>query len=198
MANELKRSKCIEEINLLAYHASPNLLTSGRYIKALRNYQNIVKNDNEKMKLEYLINRHLHKHIVFLQEAIINSYNKKPEIITINKEQALKFKQMAKSDYAISDTNMSIIDIEGMKKLETIKKSVVLKNTMVLPCKIKSENQKYKFNTQIIMTKNNVLGYASYSYDYDSKTNHNIMIHKLGKGIKNNDLLTKKKVQITR
>ena len=88
-------------------------------------------------------------------------------------------------------------DIESLKKINMLNNTVLLENNLVLPCKIKSENDKYKFNTEIIMTKDNVLGYASHSYEYDKKSNHNIMIHKMGNGLKNSNLVKKSK-QATR
>lgn len=196
MSNELERSRCLEEVHYITYHASNNLLNSGRYIKALRHTQGLSRSDREKMRYEYLINRCLQKHIVFLQEAIINGYGKTPNTRLIPAESAKRIKALATSSLAVSDGKHSLIDVDGLKKMEMIKRAVLLKDDLVLPCKVKSENQKYKFNTQIIMTRDNVLSYASRGLDYEptqTYSNKNIAIQKVGAGIKNNELLAKSK-----
>lgn len=191
MSSELQRNKCLEQIYNLSYRATPSLETSGRYIKILRNIQSLTKDSKEKVKYEYKINKCLHKHIIFLQESIINSYGKIKNT-KLEFSCGEKIKQLAKSKYSLEDANLSIVDVDGLKKMNMIGKAVMLKSPLVIPCKVKSENQKYKFNTQIIMTKNNVLSYASNELEYDdSVINHNILLTKVGKGLLNNELLTK-------
>lgn len=191
MSSEIKRNKCLEQIYNLSYRTLPCLETSGRYIKTLRNIQSLIKDEKEKMKYEYMINKCLHKHIVFLQESIISSYGKSPNN-KISNEKGKIIENLAKSNYSFNENNMSIVDIDGLKKIQMIKNAVIIKEPLVLPCKVKSENQKYKFNTQIIMTKNNVLSYASNKLEYEPGiTNHNILLTKVGKGISENELIQK-------
>lgn len=192
--SELKRSKCLEQIHNISYRSLNNLESSGRYITALRHSQSLEKDENEKLNYEYSINQCLYKHIIFLQESIINSYGKKTNLKIIPLNLANTIKKLAKSNYAVSQNNISLVDVEGLKKLQTIKKAVILKDNLVLPCKVKSENQKYKFNTHIIMTKENVLSYASNSLEYEGNQNniyHNVLLTKVGKGIKDNELIKK-------
>lgn len=195
MSKELKRSKCLEELNNLVYRAQPSLETSGRYIKALRQSQSLTKDEKEKLKYEYIINKFLRKHIIFIQEAASQSYGKSPRKV-VSPSNAERIKQLAKSSYAVSDGHLSLVDVDGLKKMSVIKRAVVLKEDLVLPCKVKSENQKYKFNTQIIMSKDNVLGYATSQYEYDysvDNINHNTLLIKIGNGILHNELLEKSK-----
>lgn len=191
MSKELKRSKCIEDINRLCYHAHPNLETSGRYIKSLRRVQSLITDEKEKLKYEYLINRLLQKHIIFLQESIINSYGRVATKQTISSQSASQIHKLANSTLAVSENGYSLVDVDGLKKLKTVKKSVILKQSISLPCKVKSENQKYKFIAEIIVTPTNVLSYASYDYEYDQtqvNANHNVLLHKVGSGIKSSQV----------
>ena len=183
MSSELKRNKCLEQIYHVPYKSMPSIETSGRYIKTLRNIQSLTKDEKEKVKYEYIINKCLHKHIIFLQESIINGYGNTKNT-KLDPSIGEKIKRLAKSDYSLVEGNISITDVDGLKKMNMLKKAVILKKPLVLPCKVKSENQKYKFNTQIIMTKNNVLSYASNKLEYDSSVvNHNILLTKVGKGL---------------
>ena len=191
MSKELKRSKCLENIAYITYRTNPNIENCGRYIKALRNSLSLVKDPNEKEKYEVLINKCLSTHLVYLQEAILCA-NKNNKNTTINFNTALKLKQLARSSYSINEGKYSLVNIEALKKLNAIKKSVILTDTLVLPCKVKSFNEQFKFNTQIIMSQDNVLGYTNGNYEFDnSKVNHYILINKIGEGIKNNPLLKK-------
>ena len=152
-------------------------------------------NEKEKVKYEYIINKLLRKHIIFIQEVVSESQDKTPRKV-LSPLQGEKIKQLAKSGCAASNGTFALVDVDGLKKLEVIKRAVVLKDDLVLPCKVKSENQKYKFNTQIIMSRDNVLGYAKGQYDYDyglENVNHNTLVVKLGSGILNNELLEKSK-----
>ena len=199
MSKELKRNRCLEDIDAITYKRNPRIETSGRYIKTLRKSQSLSSDDNEKMKYEYVINKHLNKHILLLQEASINGYGKTAnKRITISKGEFIKI--LAKSQFAVSEDKFTLVDVEGLKHFKILDKSVMLKEDLVLPCKVKSENQKYKFNTQIIMSKNNVLGYSTNNYEYDysiNNVNHNVLLTKVGKGIVSNELLAKSK-QVTR
>lgn len=194
MSSELKRSKCLEEIYANTYRANPNLVTSGRYLKTLRHTQTHLENEEEKAKYEYIINRGLQKHIVYLQEAIINSYGNTSNKRQISASSAQAIKRLASSNLVTKGEKYSMVDIDGLRRLSTIKKAVVLEKTLVLPCKVKSENQQFKFNTEIIITKNNVLTYASHDLEHDTSknnVNHYVLITKMGKGLKESKLVEK-------
>ena len=51
--------------------------------------------------------------------------------------------------------------------MKVLDKAVVLKKDVVLPIKVKSSDRKYNFNAQIILSKNNVLSYASNEMAYE-------------------------------
>lgn len=199
MSKELKRNKCLEKIEAITCKANPSLETSGRYIKTLRKSQNLSKDNNEKMKYEYVINKYLQKHMILLQESAINSYGKKPDKrLSLTKGEFIK--NLAKSEYGVGENKYTLVDVDCLKQFKMLEKSVILKDDLVLSCKVKSENQKYRFNTQIIMSQNNVLGYTTNEYEYDyslNNVNHNVLLTKVGSGIKNNELLEKSK-QIAR
>lgn len=194
MSSELQRSRCLEEIHANTYHANPNLVTSGRYLKTLRHTQSQLQTEEEKLKYEYMISRGLQKHIVYLQEAIISSYGNTAPKKQISKSSAQKIKILATSNLATNMERYSMVDVDGLRRLSTIKKAVVLDKNLVLPCKVRSENKQYKFNTEIIVTKNNVLTYASHDFDHDSSLtniNHYVLITKLGNGILSSPLVQK-------
>lgn len=193
MSKELKRNKCLEEINYLAYHAQGGLEASGRYIKSLRQTQRSLDNDNDKKRYEYNIKRTMDKHLVSLQEAIVKSYGKSPnKKISASKGELIKM--LATSDLSVREGKYSLVDVEGLNKFKILSKVVLLKDELLLPCKVRSENQQYRFNTQIIMSKYNVLAYADRGFEYETETsniNHNVLLNKVGKGIINNELLEK-------
>ena len=195
MSSELKRSKCLEKVNHIEYRSLPSLLSSGRYISSLRYLQRVTTNTDDKMRYEYVINKCLTKHIVLLQETLLSSGKSQKET-TITPKTYKIIQKLSKSDYAAKEGKYSLVDVEGLKKIQTIKRAVVLSSPLVLPCKVKSENKEYKFNTQIIMTPNNVLGYTRGYFEYDDSKpniNHNTLITKAGKGIKNNEFAKKAK-----
>ena len=193
MSSEVKRSKCLEKVNHIEYRALPSLLTSGRYIRSLRYLQGVTSDPQAKSQYEDLINKYLTKHLVLLQEALLSSESNS-EKKQISKNTFERIKQLSTSQYTVSEENFSLVDVEGLKKMQTIKRAVILPSPLVLPCKIKSENQQYKFNTQIIMTPNNVLAYTRGEFEFDdSKTNinHNTLLTKIGNGIIQNELVKK-------
>ena len=197
MSKELKRSKCLENVAYIMYRSNPNLENCGRYIKALRNSQSLVTDSVEKENYDYLINKYLSKHIVYLQESLLCA-NKNQINSAIPFEIALRLKSLSRSDDSLSEGKYSLVNIEALKKMLMIKKAVVLKDNLVLPCKVKSFNEQYKFNTQVIMSKENVLAYTNGNYEHDnSLVNHYTLINKLGEGIKNSELL-KNTAQVTR
>ena len=189
MTKELNKTLCLNKINKVSYTSSPSLLTSGRYVKSLHHLLANLKSEDEKIECQYLINKCLGAHIVYLQEAIINSFNTQFTLSTISKQQGDFFKDLAKSDFSVKEGKYSLMHAEGLKNLMMLEKTVLLsKSSLVLPCKIKSLNGKYHFNTQIIMTDNNVLAYASSNFDKNESNknvNHNTLITKMGKGFKN-------------
>ena len=71
MSKEIKQSKCLEDISAIAYKGQGSLSSSGRYIKALRQTQNLLEDKNEKKSYEYKIQRCLQKHIIFWQKPIL-------------------------------------------------------------------------------------------------------------------------------
>ena len=121
MSKELKRSKCLEELNHLVYRAQPSLETSGRYIKSLRQSQSLTKDEKEKMKYEYIINKLLRKHIILIQDVASESYEKTPRQV-VSPSQGAKIKQLATSSYAASNGNLSLVDVDGLKKMQIIKR----------------------------------------------------------------------------
>lgn len=197
MSNEIKRSECLVLVNQIDYEATPRLETLGRYIKSLRYLQGLLSNKEDILKYEYIINALIIKHISLLQEMLSDAHKTPNKIIP--KSMAYDIKKLTTSSYKVSDGTYSLIDIEGMKKLHIIKKSVLLPSPIALPCKIMSKNKEYKFNTQIIMTQKNVLSYVRGELDYDNSlvnVNHNTLLTKVGTGIKNNPLITKNKQSI--
>ena len=197
MSNEIKRSECLVFVNQIDYEANPRLETLGRYIKSLRYLQGLCSDEDDILKYEYMINTLIIKHIALLQESI--SPFTKGENKSISKDLGNDIKNLTTSPYKVSDGNFSLINVEEMKKLYVIKKAVLLPSPIALPCKIMSKNKQYKFKTQIIMTQKNVLAYVHGELDYDSSqvnVNHNTLLTKVGKGIKNSPLLTKTRQSI--
>ena len=192
MLNELKRAKCMEQINERVYHSNPNLLSSGRLIKSLKELQRIAKSDEEKLKYEYAINKLLQKHLFYIQEAIINSngLTKQEKEITVSCGNFLN--RVANEDYGVMNEKYTFVDIDYLKKCDILNKSVILKDDLVLPINVKSSDEKYRFKTQIIFTKNNVLTYATSGLEFEQANNlHHRLLHNIGKGIANNELLEK-------
>lgn len=197
MSKEIKQSKCLEDISAIAYKGKGNLHSSGRYIKALRQTQNLLEDENERKSYEYKIQRCLQKHIVFLQESIINSYGKSVNK-NIDKECGNRIKELMLSKYCIREGNLSLVDIECVRQEKALSRAVILNKNLVLPCKVKSTDGNYRFNTEIIMTKDNVLGYACSEYEgVDTRKYNQAKIVKLGEGIKNSEL-NKKEKTVTR
>lgn len=198
MSTESKRSKCLAEVNRIEYKSLPTLVNSGRYIRSLRYLQSVSPNEQDKLKQEYLINKLLTKHIVLLQEAIINSNGVQNTPAVVSLPVANMIKSLAQSPFSVSDGKFSLVDVEGLKRLQIIKRAVILPTTLVLPCKVKSENQQYKFNTQIIMSSSNVLAYTR-GVEHDdtlANVNHNTLLTKVGTGITNNPLIKKDKNRV--
>ena len=102
---------------------------------------------------------------------------------------------MARSNLAIKEGKYSLIDAQDLKTLEMLKHCVYLDKDLVLPCKIKSSDNTYHFNTETVVTKDNVLAYASYGFQEDKtrNVNHNVLITKQGKGLK--QALSKNKIK---
>lgn len=187
MPNELKKCEYIEKISRINHQASQTLESSGRYIKSMKQSQNGSLNLEKKSQYEYLIADLLEKHFIYLQETIIKSYGKVPTTPHIPPTLVNKVDKLINSSFAISDNHFTIVDIEGLKRLQILKKAVLLPKSISLPCKVKSSNDKYKFVTDIIMSPSNILGYSSYNYGYDSSNNnvnHNTLLHKIGQGLK--------------
>ena len=187
MSKELNKSICLKNIHSSAYKACPSLENSGRYIKAIHHLYNKLENEDEKLECQYLVNRHLSSHIICLQEAIINSFNTDNKSPFISKQQGDKFRELAKGEFSLKEGKYSLVDAEDLKTMQMLKRCVYLDKDLVLPCKVKSQDDTYHFNTEIIVTKNNVLSYASYGFEEDKtrNVNHNVLITKYGKGIKN-------------
>ena len=78
--------------------------------------------------------------------------------------------------------------------MQILQRAVVLKKDVALPVKVKSSNGKYKFNAQIILSKGNVLSYASNNFGYEenyAKLYRVTPIERLGSGVKNNEVIEK-------
>ncbi len=196
MSIELKRNKCLENIAYVIYRSNPNLENCGRYIKALRNSLSLTTDIEEKRYYEELIKKCLSNHIIHLQEALLGASELKENNV-IPFDMALRIKSLSRSNNSLSEGKYSLVNIDALKKMLTIKKAVVLEDSLVLPCKVKSFDQKYKFNTQIIMSKDNVLAYTNDHYELDtSLINHYTLINKIGSGILNSELLKSKKQEV--
>lgn len=192
MNNQVKRALCLEDIYSLPTHS---LESSGRYIKALRHSYGLTSNPTEKVKYEYKLTRSLQKHIMLLQENIINSSGKFPNKI-VKKETAIKIKNLTSSPIALNEGKYSYVDVDSLRNLILLNKAVRLKKDIVLPVKVKSSDSTYKFNTQIILSKNNILSYASSTLNTSivtSRLYNPTKISRIGNGIKNNELLEQTK-----
>jgi len=198
MNKQVKRALCLEGIYSLPTHT---LESSGRYIKALRHSYGLTSNPMEKVKYEYKLTRSLQKHIMLLQENIINSVGKSPNK-KIESSIGNNIKNLTKSPVALNEGKYSYVDVDSLRNLKLLKKAVILKKDVVLPVKVKSRDNAYKFNTQIILSKNNILSYASNTLDasnVNARLYNPIKIERLGTGIKNNELIEKaKKVSVNR
>lgn len=181
---------CLES----AYSINQNTIeASGRYIKAIRQVYGLTSNPNEKIKCEYKLTRSLQKHIILLQENIV--YNSgKPTTKKIDTTIAKNLIKASKSIVAINNDKFSYVDIDSLRNMQVLDKTVVLKKDVVLPIKVKSSDQTYKFNAQIILSKNNILSYASNTLsteEINDKLYKLTPIEKLGSGIKNNEIIEK-------
>ena len=190
MNKQLKRAQCLESV----YSISPATLeSSGRYIKALRHSYGLTSNETEKVKYEYKLTRSLQKHIMLLQETIISSAGKSPSK-KIDGRVARKLKGLTSSVVAISDGKHSYVDVDSLRNMKVLDKTVVLKKDVVLPIKVKSSDRQYNFNAQIILSKDNVLSYASNGIAYEenyAKLHRQTKIERFGKGIKHNEIIEK-------
>ena len=195
LSSEIKRIQCLEKVNYIEYSAQPNILTSGRYIRSLRYLQELSTKSFEKEKYEGAINRQLNDHLILLQEALLNGTRKKQKYITLSNPLAETLKNLLTSEYTVNDGSLTLINTQDLKKLQIVKRAVMLDSPLVLSFKVKSDNQQYNFNTQIFVTPDNVLTYTrgELEYDYTPNINHNTLINKLGTGLKNNELIIKMK-----
>lgn len=194
MSTELKRAQFFEKVNRLEYSARPCIETSGRHIKSLRYMSQFITDNTKKTQCEYTINKDLTKHLILLQEAIVSGTKKIPQKRTIPEHTAKAIQQLSTSQYGVTEGKYSFVDVEELKKLKIISRAVVLKNPLVLPCNVISQNKQYKFKTEIIMTPTNVLAYIKGNPQYDTtavNVNHNTLLTKVGKGIVNNKLVQK-------
>lgn len=192
MTKELKRSQCLTSIYGLVYQSNPELCSLGRYIKALRYEQSLLKDPLNNQQYDSKINNLLQQHIIYLQEAVLSFKHLKTK--TIDRQLANKIKNIASSQFSVSDDKYSLVDIDGLKKIKLIKNAVVLKDNLVLPCKVKSDNGQFKFVVQIVMTKDNVLLNSKNNFEFDyssSNVNHYTLLTKVGKGITTNELKPK-------
>ena len=188
MNKQVKIASCLEHI----YSISPNTIeSSGRYIKAIRQSYGLTNNSSEKVKYEYKLTRSLQKHIMLLQENIVHNSNKTPTN-TIDANVAKTIINLTKSQIAYTEGRISYVDVDSLRNLNALEKAVIIKKDIVLPVKVKSSDGVYKFNTQIILSKSNVLSYASNTLDtkeVEAKLYVPRRIEKLGLGIKNNELI---------
>ena len=56
MSKELNRSICLRNVYSIDYNATPTLESSGRYITTLHHILKQLKNENDKIEYQYLIN----------------------------------------------------------------------------------------------------------------------------------------------
>ena len=189
MATTVKQNKALQSIYETVFRANPSLESSGRYIKSLRHTQSLLREGEDKQKYEYAINRLLQKHIYYIQSSIIASYGKKPSFI-VNDNEANMIKNLAKGEYAVSDSRYSFVDVDTLKQLQALRNIVPLKEDIVIPVNVKSSDSKYKFKTQIVLSKDNILSYATFGFAEDKDDSlHNTVLIKKGEGITHNELI---------
>lgn len=187
MNKEIKRALYLENV----YSINLNTVeASGRHIKAQRQLYSLITNPTERLKYEYNLTRSLQKHIMLLQENIINSNGKTPNK-KVGIEFAKRIKDLTTSPIALHEGNYSYVDVESLRNQKVLDKTVLLKKDIVLPIKVKSSDNLYKFNTQIILSTDNVLSYASYTFSKDeyTKVPQTTKIVRMGKGIKHNEII---------
>ena len=192
MNKQIKRAQCLENV----YSIAPATLeSSGRHIKALRHLYGLTTNNSELLKLQYHLTRALQKHIMLLQETIIYSAGKTTDK-KIDANVAEKLKGLTTSVVAINDGKHNYVDVDSLRNMKVLDKAVVLKNDVVLPIKVKSSDRKYNFNAQIVLSKNNILSYASNQLSYEesyAKLYRPTKIERFGKGIKHNEIIANAK-----
>ena len=188
MNKQLRNSRTLESV----YAISPvTLESSGRLIKAQRQTCGLTTSDKERLQCEYNLTRSLQKHIIILQEGIILGAGKAPSKI-ISPEVAKRLTSLTASPIAYSEGKFSYVDVDTLRSLEVLNKSVVLTKNVVLPIKVKSGG--YKLNAQIVLSQNNVLSYASNGLGYEesyAKLYRPVKIERLGNGIKKNEIIEK-------
>ena len=192
MNTQVKRALCLERIYSISTHT---VESSGRHIKATRHYRGLVSSESEQQKCDYALVRSLNKHVSLLQESIINSAGKTPSK-KVDSSFATRIITLTKSPIALTEGNYSYVDVDSLRNMNSLKKAVTLKKDVVLPVKVKSQDEVFKFNVQIVLSKNTVLSYASNTFSKDSdveKLYRPVKIERLGKGIKNNELIEKAK-----
>jgi hypothetical protein len=190
MNKQLQDALCLEQVyamNLSSVEAS------GRHIKAVRHASSLVKTDKDKLKYQYKLTRSLQKHIMLLQSNIVENSGKEMDK-TISEKEAKTLTSLVTSPVAYTEGKYSYVDVDTLRSLQVLEKAVVLKKDVALPVKVKSSNGKYKFNAQIILSKGNVLSYASNNFGYEenyAKLYRITPIERLGSGIKNNEVIEK-------
>ena len=188
MNKQLKDALCLEQVyamNLSSVEAS------GRHIKAVRHAASLVKTDKDKLKYQYKLTRSLQKHIMLLQSNIIETSGKECDK-TISEKEAKTLTSLVTSPIAYTEGKYSYVDVDTLRNMQILQRAVVLKKDVALPVKVKSSNGKYKFNAQIILSKGNVLSYASNNFGYEenyAKLYRVTPIERLGSGVKNNEVL---------
>ena len=192
MNKQVKRAVCLENVYAISQHT---VESSGRYIKSLRHTLGLITSESEKLKYEYKLTRSLQKHIMLLQESIIHSAGKAPNK-SIEAPVATKIIGLTRSPIAFTEGKYSYVDVDSLRNMKLLKKAVMLKKDVVLPIKVKSQDEAYKFNVQVVLSKNNVLSYASSTLSNEvvtSKLYRPIKIERFGKGIRHNELIEKAK-----
>ncbi len=188
MNKQLRNSRTLESV----YAINPvTLESSGRLIKAQRQTCGLTTSDKERLQCEYNLTRSLQKHIMILQEGIILGAGQAPSKI-ISPEVAKRLTSLTASPIAYSEGKFSYVDVDTLRSLEVLNKSVVLTKNVVLPIKVKSGG--YKLNAQIVLSQNNVLSYASNGLGYEenyAKLYRPVKIERLGNGIKKNEIIEK-------
>ena len=188
MNKQLRNARTLESV----YAINPfTLESSGRLIKAQRQTHGLTTSDKERLQCEYNLTRSLQKHIMILQEGIILGAGQAPSKI-ISPEVAKRLTSLTASPIAYSEGKFSYVDVDTLRNLEVLNKSVVLTKNVVLPIKVKSGG--YKLNAQIVLSQNNVLSYASNGLGYEenyAKLYRPVKIESLGNGIKKNEIIEK-------
>jgi hypothetical protein len=125
----------------------------------------------------------------FSNEELISEPNK---IIYPHFANALR--DLINSSLAFKDEKYTMVDIEGLKRLQILKRAVFLDEPLTLSCKVRTENQQHNFNSEIILTPNNVLSYTRGNFKYEDTQENNytaIYIENMGEKLKTHELLEK-------